>query len=74
MVRKREGLLAVLLVLSILLLDPWSLTSAGSGSGAGTPLPEPDITLFEGLSVERTAGDHLQRLPGWFFPAKRCFS
>jgi PKD repeat protein len=71
MVRKREGLLAVLLVLSILLLDPWSLTGAGSGSGAETPLPEPDITLFEGLGHERTAGDHLQSLGQGAFPCKK---
>ena len=71
MLRKREGLLAVLLVLSILLLDPWSLTRAGSGSGAEIPPPEPDLTLFEGLSVERAATDHLRSLGQGVLPCKK---
>lgn len=70
MLRKREGWLAVLLVLSVLLLDPSSLTRAGSGSGAGVPPPEPDITLFEGQGPVRMTADQHQQIGQAVFPCK----
>ena len=59
MFKKQEGLLVILLVLSILLLNPGSPTRAGSDSEAEKPLAGPDITLFGGPAPGEVEPDHL---------------
>ena len=72
MLRKRKGLLAILLVLSILLLVPLSLTRAGSSdTGTETPLPEPDITHLQGPAPEQAEPDPLPLLGLGASPCKK---
>jgi PKD repeat protein len=69
MLRKRKGLLAILLLLGILLPDPYSMTRAGSASGTETPSTQPDITLFAGPL--QPAADLAPFLGQGAFPCKK---